>query len=191
MVPHYSQFYEQLCKALEGTKVKLGKPNHLARGLIVDFLNPQTNVTEQRILDHRLGMFVQYPRQDTFAIYMGHKIVFQAQREPMLSRVLSSLHQVVSNLEAGRAWNARETKSETLEWRSLMSASTMSQANNFKLSNGPKALKTISNDEQGRESTHEFKRTSQGQMSALKVTCNNYANDESGFKSFKQFGGTS
>jgi hypothetical protein len=40
MVPQYAQFYQSLVSAVQGTQVKLGPPNKLARGLIVDFPNP-------------------------------------------------------------------------------------------------------------------------------------------------------
>ena len=102
----YEAYYQQLVGVLPA-HIKLGPPNQLARGLLVDFPNPLTKRTEKRILDAKLGIFLSFPRLQTFALYFGQKLVFESKREPHLARLISHLETIVRNVSQNKAWNAK------------------------------------------------------------------------------------
>jgi len=72
---------------------------------LVDFKNPATKKIEKRIYDKNLGLFVSFPRQNIFALYLDRKLIFESEI-PNLDKVINLLKRVTNNVNNGRAWNA-------------------------------------------------------------------------------------
>ena len=77
MAPIYEQFYYQLQHSIRHLLIKLDEPNIISPELLIKFKNPATKKVEYRIMDNKLGLFLNFPRPETFALYYEERIIFE------------------------------------------------------------------------------------------------------------------
>ena len=58
-------------------QIKLELASVKLNDALVAFPHPDKKGKQLRILDTRLGIFVPFPRPNTFALYMGSTVIFQ------------------------------------------------------------------------------------------------------------------